>query len=326
MRRREFMTLLGGAAAVWPLVALAQQRAVPVIGWLSVRTSEVDAPLLPAFREGLAAQGFTIGQNVSFESRFANGQLDRLPALAADLARRDPSVIIAAPGPQPVLAARAANPTVPIIFNGPDPVEAGLVSSLARPDGNMTGVTGLSSALGSKRLGLLHDLLPNASTVALLFSPESGNKAELDDAQAAAASFGQQIKIFNARTARDIDSAFASLAQMRADALLVATSPLFVINADQIIGLAARHGIPAMYFRREFAAAGGLISYGASGYETVRVMGTYAGRILKGAKAADLPIQQGTHFELFINLKTAKALNLTVPPTLLAIADEVIER
>ena len=324
MKRREFIILLGGAAVGWPPAARAQQRTVPVIGWLSDRTSEADAPLLPAFREGLAAQGFILGQNVTVEYGFAAGQHDRLPALAAELARRNPAVIIAYPGPQTALAARAANPTIPILFNGPDPVEAGLVSSLARPDGNMTGVTALSYALGSKRLGLLHDLLPNASTIAVLFSPESGNKTELDDAQAAAASFGQQVKILNARTAGEIDSAFADMAQMRADALLVATSPLFVINASHIVGLAARHAIPTLYFRREFAAAGGLISYG-SGYEGMRVIGAYAGRILKGAKAADLPVQQATHFELVINLKTARALGLTIPPTLVAIADEVIE-
>jgi putative ABC transport system substrate-binding protein len=324
MRRRDFIGLVGGAA-VWPLAARAQQPAVPVIGWLSLRNADVDAPGLAAFRQGLDEQGFSIGRNVAVEYGYADGQPDRLPALAAQLARRNPAVMIAAPGAAPVLAARAASPAVPIIYNGADPIEAGLVSNLARPDRNMTGFTGLSSALGSKRLGLLHDLLPNAAMIALLFSPESGNKAELDDAQAAAASFGQQIKIFNARTARDIDSAFAGLAQIRADALLVATSPLFVINSDQIIGLAARYGIPALYFRREFAAAGGLISYGSGGYEGFRVMGTYAGRILKGAKAADLPVQQGTRFELVINLKTAKALRLPVPPTLLAIADDVIE-
>src|SRR5579863_8308845 len=297
MRRRDFIGLVGGAAAAWPVTARAQQR-LPVIGWLSDRNPETDAPGLPAFRQGLGEQGFVVGQNIAVEYRFADGQHDRLPALAADLARRNPAVIIAGPGPQAPLAARVANPTVPIIFNGPDPVETGLVSSLARPDGNMTGVTGLSYALGSKRLGLLHDLLPNASTVALLFSPESGNKAELDDAQAAAPSFGQQVKVLNARTARDIDSAFAGLAQMRADALLVATSPLFVINATQIIGLAARNAIPTLYSRREFAMAGGLISYGASASESMRVMGAYAGRILKGAKAADLPVQRATHFEL----------------------------
>jgi putative ABC transport system substrate-binding protein len=325
MRRRDFIKLLGGAAAAWPSAARAQQPAVPVIGWLSVRSAETDAPGLPAFRQGLEVQGFVIGQDVAVEYRFADGQLDRLPALAADLARRNPAVIIATPGPSPAQAARAASPTVPIIFNGADPIESGLVSNLARPDRNMTGVTGLSSALGSKRVGLLHDLLPNASTIALLFSSESGNKAELDDALPAAASFGQQIKILNVKTARDIDSAFAGLAQIRADALLVATSPLFIINAEQIIGLAARHRIPALYFRREFAAAGGLISYGSAGYANFRVMGTYAGRILKGAKAADLPVQQGTNFELIVNLKTAKALGLAVPASLLATADEVIE-
>jgi putative tryptophan/tyrosine transport system substrate-binding protein len=325
VKRRDFITLLGGAVAMWPLGAQAQQPIPPVIGWLSDRNSEADAAGLSAFRQGLAEQAFVIGQNVTFEYRFADGQHDRLPALAADLARRNPAVIIAGPGPQLALAARAANPNVPIIFMGPDPVEAGLVSNLTRPDGNMTGITALSYALGSKRLGLLHDLLPNASTIAVLYNPESGNKAELDDAQAAAASFGQQIKILNARTARDIDSAFAGIAQMRADALLVATSPLFVINANQIIGLAARYRIPALYFRREFTAAGGLISYGSSANEGMRVVGVYAGRILKGAKAADLPVQRATHFELVINLKTAKALGLTVSPTLLVAAEEVIE-
>jgi putative ABC transport system substrate-binding protein len=325
VKRREFITLLGGAAASWPAAARAQQPRLPVIGWLSDRTSEADAPLLPAFRQGLVAQGFIIGQNVTIEYRFTDAQHDRLPALAADLARRNPAVIIAGPGPQAPLAARAANPAVPIIFSGPDPVETGLVSSLARPDGNMTGVTGLLYALGSKRLGLLHDLLPNASTIALLFSPESGNKAELNDVQAAAPTFGQQIKSFNVRTDRDIDAAFTSLVQAHADALLVATSPLFVINANQIIGLAARRAIPTIYFRREFAVAGGLISYGSSAYDGMRVMGAYAGRILKGAKAADLPVQQATKFELVINLKTAKSLGLSVPPTLLAIVDDIIE-
>jgi putative ABC transport system substrate-binding protein len=325
VKRREFIALLGGAAAAWPLAALAQPSAVPVIGWLSTRSPEAGAPQLPAFRQGLNAQGFTIGQNVIVEYRFADAQNDRLPALAADLAQRNPAVMIATSGPLVALAARAANATVPIIFSGPDPVEAGLVSSLAHPDGNMTGVTGLSSALGSKRLGLLHDLLPNAGTIALLFSPEMGNVSELDDARSAAPAFGQQIKVFNVGIDRDIDSAFASLLQVGADALLVATSPIFVINANRIVGLAARHAIPALYFRREFAAAGGLMSYGTNANEGARVMGAYAGRILKGTKAADLPVQQATKFELVINLKTARALSLDVPPTLLAIADEVIE-
>ena len=326
MKRSEFITLLGGAAA-WPFAAGAQQ-AMPVIGWLSSRTSETDALVLPAFRQGLNAQGYVEGRNVAVEYRWANAQDDRLPALAADLVRRPVAVIVAVGNSVPwTRAAKAANTTIPIVLIiGGDPVKLGLVANLNRPGGNITGVTTFMQILGPKRLGLLHELLPRATTIAVLVNPSlPGSTSEAADLQEPARALGLQIKIFSATTERDLDAAFASLAQMRADALVVMTGPFFFTHSDQIVASAARLALPTLYFRREFAAAGGLMSYGSNADDTYRVLGDYAGRILKGEKPRDLPVQQPTKFEMVLNLKTAKALRLEMPDNLLALADEVIE-
>ena len=328
MRRREFITLLGGATAAWPLVARAQQPAMPVIGWLSGRNSETDALILPTFRQGLNAQGYVEGRNVTVEYRFADGQYDRLPALASDLVRRPVAVIVSVAATDLMTrAVQAASTTIPIVFvTGGDPVESGLVPSLNRPGGNMTGVTSFSRELVQKRLGLLHELLPRAATIAVLVNPTDATVvSETTGVPEAAHVLGLQTKILNASTERDLDAAFASFAQMRADALLVTSDPFFFSRADQIIALAARHALPGLYVRREFANAGGLMSYGSKADDNYRVLGEYAGRILKGEKPADLPVMQPTRFELVINLTTARALGITVPVTLITISDEVIE-
>jgi putative ABC transport system substrate-binding protein len=324
MRRREFFTLLGGAAA-WPLAARAQQAAMPVIGYLSSRTSESDVPMLAAFREGLGAAGYVEGRNIAIEYRFADGQFERLAPLAGELAGRQVAVIVAAGNLNSALAAKAASATTPIVFNsGVDPVQAGLVASINRPGGNVTGVVSQNGELVGKLMGLLHELVPTARTIAVLANPASALVADAD-AQRAAAALGLQLRILHARTDGEIEASFASLARQPADAMLVPTDPLFLSRAARIVALAAEHSLPTFYGRRPFAEAGGLISYGddiAYGY---RQMGVYAGRILKGEKPADLPIVLTNKFELVINLKTAKALSLAVPPTLIAIADEVIE-
>jgi putative ABC transport system substrate-binding protein len=325
MRRREFIAGLGSAAA-WPVVARAQQTAMPVIGWLASRTPQSDALLLRAFHRGLAAQGYVEGRNVTVEYRWANGDNGKFLSFAPDLLRQPLAVVVVVGnGRGGTEAIRAINSTIPVVFDtGSDPVRTGLVPNLNRPGGNTTGVVGLLPELVSKRLGLLHELLPTASTIAFLTNSVSQYSAEAADVQATARQIGLQIGMVEASNERELDAAFASLAQTRPDALLLATNPFFLVRADQIVAAAARLAIPAVYVRREFASAGGLMSYGANGEGNYFILGTYAGRILKGEKAGDLPVQQPTRFELVINLKTAKALGLTIPETLLATADEVI--
>jgi len=326
MRRREFIGVLS-AAAGWPLAARAQQPAMPVIGYFSGRSPESEVPMLAAFREGLKEAGYIEGKNVATEFRWGLGQYDRFPALAEDLVTRRIAVIVTSGGETSALAAKAATTTIPIVFvSGGDPVQAGLVASLNRPGGNITGVTNLLSALSGKQVGLLQKLVPKASTIGLLMNPnEPTSETQVGDVQVAAREIGAQLIVLRASTERDIDAAFATLVEQRTGALILGTSPLFVTQADKLIALAARHTVPVMYFRREFAAAGGLASYGSGTAETYSQLGVYAGRILKGEKPADLPVVQSTKFELVINLKTAKALGIDVPPTLLARADEVIE-
>ena len=327
MRRREFITLLGGTAAAWPLAARAQQRPFPVIGLLSSRSPAVDMPLIGVIRQALNETGLIEGQNVTLDYRWAEGRYDRLAGLAADLVRRQVAVIVTIGGEPSALAAKAATATIPIVFvGGADPIRSGLVTSLSRPDGNLTGVSTFIAEMEPKRLGLLRELRPHATTTAFLVNPKYfQSEIQASEVQTAARSVGQQIEILNASTIRDIDTAFATLAQMRADALLVAGDPFFFNRAAQLVVLAARHAIPTLYSRREFPAAGGLISYGPNQDDSYRLLGVYAARILKGEKPGDLPIQLPTKFELVINLSTANALRLEIPPTLLARADEVME-
>ena len=324
MRRREFITLLGGAAA-WPLTARAQQPAMPVIGFVR-STSLADAThLTTAFGQGLREAGFIAGQNVEIEYRSAENRADRLPVLVADLVRRQVVLIV---GNTPsALVAKAVTTTVPIVFvTGSDPVIDGLVPSLSRPGANATGVGFLSGALGTKRLELLRQLVPRATTIAVLvdpYTPEADR--ERKDVQAAAHAIGQQLIIVEAGSEGKIETAFATFAQRRADALFAGTGAFLNSHREQVVTLAARHALPASYALREFATAGGLMSYGTSITDAYRLAGIYAGRILKGEKPADLPVQQSTKFELVINLRTAKTLGLEVPDRLLALADEVIE-
>jgi putative ABC transport system substrate-binding protein len=326
MRRREFITLLGGGAAAWPVAARAQQP-MPVIGYLSARSAESDVTMLAAFRRGLGEMGYVEGRNVTIEFRWGDGQYDRLAALAIDLAQRQVAVIVTSGGENAALAAKTATASIPIVFNvGEDPVRAGLIASLNRPGGNLTGVTSLLGGLSTKQVGLLQQLLPKADVIAMLINPQDTWAASLtSDTQMAAVALRRQLVVLEASTEQEINVAFATLIQQRAAALLVAASPFFVTSATRLIGLSARHALPTIYFRRELAYAGGLMSYGSSTAELYGQMGVYAGKILSGAKPANLPVQQPTKFELVINLKTAKALGLYVPPTLLATADEVIE-
>jgi putative tryptophan/tyrosine transport system substrate-binding protein len=326
VKRRQFITLLGGVAA-WPLAARAQQPRMPVIGVLSAAPAMVGERRMIAFRQGLAETGYVEGQNAAMLVVHAESQLDRLPVLAAELARRQVSVIVAPQSSAAAIAARAATRTIPIVFGvTSDPVKLGLVESLAHPGGNATGVNNFSGELWSKRLGLLRELLPDGKVVAVLFNPATAaNEIALIDVQAAAVSTGQQLRIIKVSTGGEIDAAFATLARERPDALVVVNDPLFSSRNVQIALLAARHVIPAIYSQREYAEAGGLMSYGTSLADAYRQMGIYTGRILKGAKPADLPVVQSTKFELVVNLQSAKALGLDVPPTLLARADEVIE-
>ena len=326
MRRREFITLLGGAAAAWPLAARAQQQ-LPVIGILSSRSRATDALLIAVIRQGLNDTGFVEGRNVSIEYRWAEGNYNRLAALAADLVRRKVAVIVTIGGDVAALAAKAATTTLPVIFTvATDPVRSGLVSNLHRPGGNLTGNSGFQAELEPKRLGLLRELRPDATTIGVLVNPNVAYiDAQLNDIRSAAADIGREIVILNASTIAEIDAAFATLRQMRVDALSVAIDAFFFDRATQIVVLAARHAVPALYFRREFTAVGGLMSYGSNADEAYRVLGVYAGRILKGEKPGDLPIQLPTKFELVINLSTARALALDVPATLLGRADAVIE-
>jgi putative ABC transport system substrate-binding protein len=325
MRRRELILLLGGAMTAARALR-AQQKAMPVIGFLSSGSPGPGAPNLPAFRQGLGEIGYVEGQNVAIEYRWAESRYDRLPALAADLVGRKVDVI-ATVGMPSALAAKSATSTIPIVFNvGIDPVADGLVASLARPGGNLTGITIMSTELMPKRLELLSELVPQAGVIALLVNPNNASaEPQSRYVQEAARAKGLQLHILKAGTESEIDAAFASLVQLRINALVVGTDVFFFSRHDQLAALAARHAIPAVYEGRQFAAAGGLISYGTSVTAVNRQVGIYVGKILKGAKPADLPVEQPTIFELVVNLKTAKALSLTVPQSILARADEVIE-
>jgi putative ABC transport system substrate-binding protein len=327
MQRRAFITLLGGAAVAWPRGAGAQQSAMPVVGFIRDGSADASARFAAAFRKGLNETGYVEGQNVTVEYHWLEGQYDRLPALVADLVSRQVAVI-ATPGTQPSLVAKAATATIPIVFGvGDDPVKLGLVASLAHPGGNATGVNFFVNELAAKRLRLLHDLVPKAVRIAVLLNPENAAVAEttLRNVQEAAPSMGLQIQVLNASTIVEIDAAFASLEREHPDALFVAGDAFFTNQRVQLAALTARDGIPAAHSVRELVTAGGLMSYGTDLADTIHQIGIYTGSILKGAKVAELPVQQSTKFEFVINLKTARALGIEVPSGLLLIADEVIE-
>jgi putative ABC transport system substrate-binding protein len=326
MRRREFITLLGGMFVMWPLGVSAQQPAMPVVGFLNSASANAFERLVQAFRDGLSEAGYVEGRNVAIEYRWAEGQIDRLPALAADLAQRQVAVIVTGGGDVSALAAKAATSSIPIVSTiGGDPVKEGLVASFNRPGGNLTGAT-LFANLAAKRLELLHELIPKAVIIMALFDPSDPVvPLERESLQAASKALGLQLRFANAGTASELEAVFETVDRDRPDGLFVGSNPFFILQRDRIVGLTARHAIPTIYWERQFPAAGGLISYGTRLTDTYRQVGIYAGKILKGERPADLPVVQATKFELVINLKTAKTLGLDVPPTLLAITDEVID-
>ena len=327
MKRRRFLQAVGGGTMVWPVTALAQQPAVPLIGYLSSRSPGDAAGVVAAFHRGLAETGYIQGRNLIIEYRWAEGRYDRLPALAAELIDRRVAVIVATGGSVSGLAAKALTKTIPIVFSsGGDAVKLGLVSSLSRPGGNVTGVNLIFGALGPKRLELLREIIPKATAIALLVNPNYPSvSTEVAEVQTAARILGLDIVVFNAPAESDFEPAFAALAERKVGGLLVGDDPFLLSRRDQLVQLAARHAVPTMYFTRDFVDAGGLLSYGPSTTDALRVVGVYTGRVLKGDKPADLPVVQPTIFELVINLRTAKALGLSIPASFLARADEVIE-
>jgi putative ABC transport system substrate-binding protein len=327
MRRRAFIEGIAALTVAWPLATRAQQATPPVIGVLAVRTPEFDAPLVEAFKRGMSETGYFEDKNIVIEYRWAAGHFDRLPALANELVQKQIALIVTFGGTASARAAKTATSSIPIVFGiGDDPVKLGLVTNLSRPGGNITGATNFYGELAAKQLGLLRSLVPSASVIAIMTNPnEPAGESQSSDAKAAAKSIGQELIVFRASTEGEIDTAFTNLVQRHAGALLLGANPFFVTRINQIVSLANRYAVPTMYWRRELVEGGGLISYGANPTEMYSVIGRYAGRILAGANPADLPVQQPTKFELVINLKTAKALGLSIPPTLLAMADEVIE-
>ncbi|MGC1948833.1 MAG: ABC transporter substrate-binding protein [Pseudolabrys sp.] len=328
MRRREFISLIGGVAATWPLAVLAQQVAMPVVGYLSSYSPEEGESRAAPFRLGLQEAGYVVGRNVAIEYRWADQQIDRLPAMAADLVQRHVNVIAATTTTPAALAAQAATTTIPIVFEvGTDPVRLGLVTNLNRPDGNVTGVTNLFVEVAPKRLELLHELLPTAKVMALLVNPADRNLAQIQSREvlSAARNRGLELQVLNVRSEGDFDAVFADIKRLRVSGLVIGAGPVFLRGLDKLAALTVRHAVPAIYSYRIFPAAGGLMSYGTDISESYRLAGVYTGKVLKGENPAELPVVQATKFELVINLKAAKALGISVPPSMQARADEMIE-